>query len=274
MLNNNYFYFSTSRKYISIFGSLFNNLYINRTNSNGEVTQIINVPISYGQKEKMMTRMIQDPDISKQASIILPRMSFFLDGIDYDTKRKNNSLCRIFYSDPNNKSVRYQYDGVPYNYYFSLYIYVKNAEDGTKIIEQILPFFKPEFTIRAFMLDGQDSQDVSIEIDEISHENNDTNDFKDNPVLVWTLRFTLRGMLFGPIRTGVPTISNLTVSTSFGSVDSNTLVANIHSFGLTPNVYSNGVIISTPSQTINITPAVDANNNPIVDWDQIITTIG
>jgi hypothetical protein len=243
MLNNDYYYFGFARKYMAIFGTIFKDLVINRTIPDGTVTQIIDIPISYAQKEKMMVRMKEDSTISRQAAITLPRISFFFDGLEYDAERKVNSINRIIYMNQNS-TVKTQYAEVPYNFYFSLYIYVKNSEDGTKIIEQILPFFKPEYTVRAFLIPNHESFDIPIELVEVSHENTDTEKFSDDAVLIWTLKFRIRGLLFGPFKDNIKTISNTELDFSISGGYSNTQFINVNSFGISSNNYANNLIIS------------------------------
>lgn len=139
------FYFSSIRKYVILFGTLFNNIKITRTDNTGKVTSLMKVPIGYGPKDKMLTRVIQDPNIDRQAAIQLPIMSFEITSFDYDGDRKRQTVHRIASLDASSPDKnKYQYSPVPYNIGFSLSVYVKNAEDGTKIVEQILPYFTPD----------------------------------------------------------------------------------------------------------------------------------
>lgn len=217
MLSNDYFYYGITRKYIIIFGSLFNNLIINRDDNSGNVTQIINVPISYASKEKMLTRVVSDPSIQRQDAIILPRMSFEVMNVAYAADRKLNTMSN-YGSGLSNTSVTSTYTPVPYDVFVNLYIYVKNNEDGTKIVEQILPFFTPDFTIKADMIPGLPSLDVPIILNSVRLEDTNTADtvIKDTRVLVWNLSFTIKGNFYGPQRIS-PVINFANVSISTGS---------------------------------------------------------
>jgi len=278
MLSNDYFYFGSIRKYISLFGSMFNNIIINRTDKQGNITQIINVPISYAQKEKMMIRMKQDPAIDKQSAIILPRMSFYLDGITYAPERKQKTTNKIFY--PNSaapNSPKFTFEEVPYDFHFSLYVYIKNAEDGTKIIEQILPFFTPEFTVRANMIPNHQSFDIPVIMKMISHENTDTTNFADNSVLIWTLNFTVKGSLFGPIRSSTLITDFANTSVYFGSFDE-PYTTIVNEYGLqvininTPISNTTYLDGSGNAGYISISPNTAANTADIYfqDWSEII----
>jgi hypothetical protein len=196
------FYFSTIRKYVALFGTLFNDIYIQRTNHNGVTTQIIKVPITYGPKEKMLTRLIADPNIDRQqATVTQPVMSFEMTDISYDQSRKLNTIGRIAVVDTDKNKFKYQYNPVPYNIDFTLSIYVKNAEDGTKILEQILPFFTPDWTSTVNLIPEMSvKMDIPIILNNVSCEDTYEGQFTERRSLIWTLSFTLKGYIYGPVR--------------------------------------------------------------------------
>ena len=203
MLKNNYFYFELIRKYITLFGLTFNDLIIERTDSYGNVTQQVNCPISYGEKNKMMERMLADPEINRQTALVLPRMSFVLDGYLYDNERKTTSTNK-FVINPGSSTYSYQYKEVPYNFFFTLYVYVKNIEDGTKVIEQILPFFAPAYIPKVYLIPGRDAVNIPIDLVQITHPNYDSEDFKTRQILIWELKFAMHANIYGPIITQPP----------------------------------------------------------------------
>jgi hypothetical protein len=130
------FYFSTIRKYVILVGTLFNDIHITRTNKQGDTTALLKVPVSYAPKDKMLARVLQDPAIENQtATIPLPLISFEMGKMKYDGTRKLHTVGKVSVRDDTlaNK-FKYQYNPVPYNIDFKVYIYAKNAEDGTKII--------------------------------------------------------------------------------------------------------------------------------------------
>ena len=260
---------------------MFNNMIINRTDKNGNITQIVNVPIQYGQKEKMLVRMKEDPGINREAAIVLPRMSFYMDGITYDSSRARAAVNKLVYPS-GTSSAKVQYEEVPYDIHFTLYIYVKNSEDGTKIVEQILPFFRPEFTVRAFMIPNHASFDVPVVLRNITHGDPDTTNFTDNSVLIWSLNFTIKGSFFGPVYTK-PLILNVNNNIYIGTWGSNS--ANVDAYGMS-NVLINTIADNKEYEGyISFTPGLDANGNPttnasislpanqisaISDWSEII----
>lgn len=203
MFSKNPFYFSLIRKYIIAFGTLFNNIYITRTDKNGNVTLIERVPITYGPKEKMLTRVAQDPNIDRPTAVYpLPMMSFEMTRFDYDGNRKLQTINRNAYNNPDDKSKRrYQYNPVPYNIGFQLNILVKNAEDGTKIVEQILPYFTPDWTVTANLIPEMGiKQDIPIILNRVNLDDVYDGNFDQRRSMVWTLDFTLKGYLYGPVK--------------------------------------------------------------------------
>ena len=134
------------RKYVIMFGNLFNDIEIQRFNASGQRIQTLKVPIAYGPKEKFLVRISQDPDLDRDIAIQLPRLGFEMSGMVYSPTRKLTSTQKNYHILPDGDTVRRQYVPVPYDINFQLGIFVKNADDGVQILEQILPFFRPEWT--------------------------------------------------------------------------------------------------------------------------------
>lgn len=192
---------STLRKYVILFGTLFNNLYINRENSAGEVIQTMKVPLSYGPKEKFLARLEGNPTLDREIAIVLPRMAFEMVDLSYDPDRKMQTLQKIIATGDSNDSVKYMYAPVPYNIQFNLYVMTKNAEDGTRIIEQILPYFTPSWTSTVNILPEMNHKiDVPLTLDSVVSEDTYEGDFLTRRAIIWTLSFTMKGQLFGPVR--------------------------------------------------------------------------
>jgi hypothetical protein len=199
------FYFSTIRKYVTLFGTLFDNISITRTDKNGRLNDFIKVPITYSPKEKMLARIIQDPNLDRPSAVpSLPLMAFEMTTIGYDSDRKLSTVKKIITSDPSNADkMKYQYNPVPYNFGFTLHVMVKNAEDGTKIIEQILPYFTPDWTTSVHLVPEMDiTMEIPVILTNISQEDAYESDFKERRSLTWTLDFVLKGYVFGPVKTG------------------------------------------------------------------------
>lgn len=193
------FYNQTTRRYVAIFGTLFNDIIIKRSNHSGQVVQTMKVPLNYGPMQKFLARTQQDPDFAAPA-ITLPRMSFELVSMNYDGDRKLTNMTRNTKSiSGTNDRVRTQFTPAPYNLEFELNIMTKYAEDGTKILEQILPFFKPEFTVTAKLIDNMDMlTDLPIVLNSVRSEDTYEGSFEERRSLIWTLNFTLKGYYYGP----------------------------------------------------------------------------
>ena len=202
MLGNAPYYFSSIRKYVTLFGSLFSDIAITRTDAAGNVTSLIKVPITYGPKEKMLARVNQDPNIDRQTAIILPVMSFEMEAFEYDGNRKLQTTNRIAVIDPDDKAKnKYQFNPVPYNIKFKLSILVKNAEDGSKIVEQILPFFTPDWTTTVHLIPEMNVvMDIPLILNNVVLEDVYDGDFKDRRALTWVLDFTMKAYIYGPVK--------------------------------------------------------------------------
>lgn len=197
------FYFSLIRKYVILVGTLFNNIKITKTDSNGNVVSLIKVPITYAPKDKMLARIIQDPGIDRPtATIPLPSISFEMGKMIYDGSRKLNTIGKVSVKDPDNpNNFKYQYNPVPYNIQFMVYIYAKNTEDGTKIIEQILPYFTPDWTTTVNLIpEANINQDIPVILNNINYEDNYDEGFKERRSIIWSLDLTLKGYLYGPVK--------------------------------------------------------------------------
>jgi hypothetical protein len=194
------FYHSTIRKYVILFGSLFNDIHIDRVNSSNNVVTTLKVPISYGPKEKFLARLNNDPSLSRPFAMVLPRISFQIDSMYYDGARKLTSINKTYSADSSSDNKgNYIYNPVPYNFNFQLFVMVKNQEDGTRILEQILPFFTPDWTSSVNLIPELGIyRDIPIVLNNISVFDSYENNFEVRRAIIWTLNFTLKGYLFGP----------------------------------------------------------------------------
>tara|TARA_B100001939_G_scaffold55271_1_gene44457 strand:+ start:391 stop:1320 length:930 start_codon:yes stop_codon:yes gene_type:complete len=209
------FYHQTIRKYVVLFGTLFNDLNIEKKDSSGNVVSRQKVPIAYGPKQKFLTRIRQDPNIDRQVAIQLPRMGFEMTSLTYDPIRKLNSVGKIIGRPANTEgrnTLRKMFNPVPYNMDFQLFVFVDNAEDGTQILEQILPFFTPEFnvTINAVSELGI-KLDVPISFNSASLEDTFDGEFTARRTLIWTLDFFMKGFLYPDIKGGGKIIKSVQV---------------------------------------------------------------
>jgi hypothetical protein len=210
MLGNATFYNRTIRKIVVAFGTVFNDIYLVRYTKDGlTAKETIKVPLNWGAKEKYITRLTADPTLTKSIATTLPRISFEMTGMSYDSSRKLPTTVRNF-SANNSTSIKTQYVPVPYNFDFSLSIYVRNTEDGTQILEQILPFFTPDFSVTVDFIPLMDPKyDMPIILNSVSNEVDYEGDMMATRMIIWNLEFTAKGHIWPPIKTGkVITTSN------------------------------------------------------------------
>lgn len=200
MLSNQHFYHRIIRKMVVGFGTLFNNIKLYRYAADG-TTEIerVNVPLSYAAKEKFYARITQDPTLGKETEITLPRMSFEMTSLTYDPLRKISTFNQQFFPNPDGNLIT-RMPLSPYNFNFDLNIYVRNTEDGTQIVEQILPYFAPDYTITADISNLVDLKtDIPIILNSINYDQNYTGEADQLRVLIWSLNFTAKGYLYGPL---------------------------------------------------------------------------
>ena len=197
------FYHQTIRRYVIAFGNMFNDMVVQRINNAGQVVQTLSVPIAYGPKEKFLVRISQDPDLDRAVAISLPRMGFEMTSVTYDsTRRLPATIKNVHVVDDKNK-LNYQYVPVPWNFNFTLSIFVQNGDDGAQILEQILPYFGPEWVNNIKLIPSMDIvMDVPCVLNSVSTEDTYEGDFETRRALIYTLDFTMKGYIYGPVRRG------------------------------------------------------------------------
>lgn len=195
------FYHEHLRRYIVVFGTMFNNIVVSRKTSAGVVDKRIKVPISYSPRDKLLARIETDPNLRKPDAVSLPRMGFEMTSMTYAGERKLTTVKKFTAAGTNGSNRTIMYAPVPYDVNFQLSIMVKNAEDGTQILEQILPFFTPEWTNTVQLIDDMDIKlDIPLVLVSVSSDDTYDGDFETRRALVWTLDFTMKCYFFGPIK--------------------------------------------------------------------------
>ena len=203
-----YFYNEILRKTVISFGSLFNNISIKHTNNSNEVIDVIKVPLAYGPTQKFLARLEQSPDLNKPTQITLPRMSFEFTGLTYDASRKvTTTQSFTTKSSADGSVVKKSYMPVPYNLQFELAIMTKLNDDALQIVEQILPYFQPSYTLTIELVDEiNEKRDIPIILENVTFQDDYEGNFTSRRVLIYTLRFTAKTYLFGPIQTATKDI--------------------------------------------------------------------
>ena len=257
------FYHQHLRKYVIVFGTIFNDIVIQRKDNAGNVVQDIKVPLAYAPREKALARIDADPDLSRKVGMVLPRMSFEMTSINYAPERKLNKIHRNVSAFTDDKAKLYAaYNPVAYDVGFELNIMTRYAEDSTQVLEQILPFFTPEWSVSMTLIPEMNwKQDIPIVLNGVSMQDTYEGDFETRRALIHTLQFTLKGYLWGPIRkSGIIKTANVMTH-----VDTSTVYANQHPSN---TVFANVNVTdsSKPGYYIHsrttVTPGLLANGSP------------
>ena len=203
MLGNRQFYHETVRNIIIGFGTLFNDIHVVRKNNSGVITQSMKVPLAYGPKQKWLTRLDQDAGLDSKVAITLPRLGFEIQNLTYDPARKLNRVQKfkkVKSSASNANKLDTQFMPVPYNLDFELYAMAKQSDDALQIVEQILPYFQPDYTVTMNdMADMGIKRDIPIILNSISYEDSYRGDFNERRAIIYTLTFTAKFYLYGPV---------------------------------------------------------------------------
>ena len=202
MLSNAHFYYKLTRKYVILFGNMFNNISLVRrnTDTNDEIERV-KVPILYAPKEKYYARLQSDPDLQRALQVSLPRLSFEMTGMTYDATRKQNSLLKAAAANTSTRSAM-QYMGVPYDLTFELNMYTRNIDDGNQIIEQILPYFNPDYTVSTNIIPELGfEKDIPIILKSVRNNIEHEGNFDAVRFVTWTLEFTMKVHYYGPVST-------------------------------------------------------------------------
>ena len=218
-----YFYHEILRKTIIGFGTLFNNIYIRHVkNPSGEILDETKVGLSYGPMQKFLTKIQEQEQLTKSIAITLPRMSFEMVSIEYDPTRKSG-VTQTFKACDQDGSVKKVFMPVPYNIGFELNIFSKLNDDALQIIEQILPFFQPSFNLTVDLVDSiGEKRDIPIVLDSIDFQDDYEGSFQTRRALIYTLKFTAKTYLFGPISDSSDGLIRKVQVDTYSSIDTQT----------------------------------------------------
>ena len=194
----NYYYHEIVRKTIVSFGTLFNQINIRHDDAAGNTYSELKVPLAYGPSQKFLARLEQQADLNKPVQTTLPRMSFEMNNISYDSTRKTGVTQTFKASDGTN--LKKVFMPVPYNIGFELNILTKLNDDALQIVEQILPYFQPSFSLTVDLVKSiGEKRDIPIILDSINFQDDYEGDFSTRRALIYTLNFTAKTYLFGPV---------------------------------------------------------------------------
>ena len=195
------FYHETIRKIVVSFGTIFNDIHLVRKDNDGTIIQTMKVPLAYGPRQKFLVRLQDDPDLGSKVAVTLPRIGFEITGLSYDATRKLNRVQKFKkVKTGNTKQLQSQYMPVPYNIDFGLYILSKQSDDALQIVEQILPYFQPDYTITLRDMPDMDiKRDVPVVLTNVGYEDDYQGDFTARRSIIYSLDFTAKFYLYGPV---------------------------------------------------------------------------
>ena len=221
-----YFYNETIKRCVSVFGTMFNNIQYKKVKADGTVLTSPIVPLSYGPKQKFLDRLAEEPNLSdrNRSAISLPRMAFELTGFEYDVQRQQNKLIRSVKNQYESDTTKrgFQYAPAPYNLNFTLSILTKNMNDALQIVEQILPFFSPQYTLtmKPFSEYQDLLEDIPITLQGVSYLSDFEGPMEQRSVLQYVLDFEMKTAFYGPIDKGKSVIQKSIVNYDLDQADS------------------------------------------------------
>lgn len=251
-----HFYHGTLRKYVTLFGTLFNNIYVNRTDGSDRINTI-KVPLVYGPKEKALARLVAAPSLDTPVATNVPRMGFEITTMSYAPTRKLNTVVRnrnVKSSDPS--KLYTNYTPVPYDISFSLYIAAKFQDDASQILEQILPYFTPERTPTVNLIPEMNYiVDIPLTLINVTPQDTYEGGFEERRAITWTLDFVMKSHFYGPVKdSGVITLVDINFfdASNYDPVDAAVGVATPpDQFHIQPGQLANGAPTSNASLTVS-----------------------
>lgn len=201
-IHSSHFYHSLIKSYTILVGSILDGIDVVRYKSDGTEEARTRVPVTYSAKEKYIRRLLEDPELKRQPAITLPRIGFEMNGLQYAPSRKLSGKQQfVMYNPATTAGVHTVYVPVPYDFIFTATLIAKTQEDALQVIEQIVPFFTPDFTVNMKGIKNPNlSFDVPITLDSVQKDDQYEGRFEDNRMLIWSLSFVLKGFLFGPVK--------------------------------------------------------------------------
>ena len=247
-----HFYHATMRKSVAVFGTLFNNINVIRKDGSGGILNQIKVPLAYGPKQKFLARLDQEAGFEAPLAIKLPRMAFEISSLEIDDSQKlqkKNKIVETHGSDVTKRKTISHYTS--YNIGMSLFILTKNQDDGLQIMEQILPYFQPDYTVTIKPVDNFTlKQDVPIILDSVAIDDQYEGDFTERRVLTYQLDFTMKMKFYGPTK-DVGLIREINVD--------------IEKFGTQNIMEEIDFTVGNSDTAENFTVTTTIDNNPLVD---------
>ncbi len=254
-----YFYNEIFRSVIIGFGSLFNGIQIQHKDENDSTFSVVKVPLAYGPTQKFLARLKQNPDLNAPVQITLPRMSFEFTNLSYDSSRKSTQTQTVVYTDPDGTETKKGYLPVPYNMTITLSIYTKLNDDMLQIIEQIVPYFQPGYTLPIkFLGNLNEVINVPVQLDNIDMSDDYEGNFDTRRALIYTLTFTAKTYVFGPLKdVSGDIIKKVTVGYVAGSTSGRSYERDV-TYQVTPRAVKDydGVVATLLSENVDMVETI------------------
>jgi len=254
-----YFYNEIFRSVIIGFGSLFNGIEIQHKDENDSTFSVIKVPLAYGPTQKFLARLKQNPDLNAPVQITLPRMSFEFTNLAYDSSRKSTQTQTVVYTNPDGTETKRGYLPVPYNMTITLSIYTKLNDDMLQIIEQIVPYFQPGYTLPIkFLGNLNEVINVPVQLDNIDMSDDYEGNFDTRRALIYTITFTAKTYVFGPLKdVSSDIIKKVTVGYVAGSTSGNSYQRDV-TYQVTPRAVKDydGVVATLLSENVDMVETI------------------
>jgi len=254
-----YFYNEIFRSVIIGFGSLFNGIQIQHKDENDSTYSVIKVPLAYGPTQKFLARLKQNPDLNAPVQITLPRMSFEFTNLAYDSSRKSTQTQTVVYTNSDGTETKKGYLPVPYNMTITLSIYTKLNDDMLQIIEQVVPYFQPGYTLPIkFLGNLNEVINVPVQLDNIDMSDDYEGNFDTRRALVYTLTFTAKTYVFGPLKdVSSDIIKKVSVGYVAGSTSGNSYQRDV-TYQVTPRAVKDydGVVATLLSENVDMVETI------------------
>ena len=248
-----YYYHEIIRKTIIAFGTLFNNMIVKHQDANGTIVDEKRVPLAYGPAAKFIARLDQQPDLNKMVAITLPRMSFEMTSIAYDSTRKAG-ITQTFKAVGNDDKLKRVFLPVPYNIGFELSLLTKLNDDALQVVEQILPYFQPSFTVTIDLISSiGEKRDVPITLQNVTFQDDYEGDFSTRRALIYTFQFVAKTYLYGPITENPEGLIKKVIVDQYASVDTVNAKREMR-YTVTP----------TATKDYNSDGVIDSNDNALI----------
>jgi hypothetical protein len=250
-----YFYNEIFRSVIIGFGSLFNGIEIQHKDENDSTFSVIKVPLAYGPTQKFLARLKQNPDLNAPVQMTLPRMSFEFTNLAYDPTRKSTQTQTVVMTSPDGTETKKAYLPVPYNMTITLSIYTKLNDDMLQVIEQIVPYFQPGYTLPIkFLGNLKEVVNVPVQLDNIDMSDDYEGNFDTRRALIYTLTFTAKTYVFGPLKdVSSDIIKKVTVGYVAGSTSGNSYERDV-TYQVTPRAVKDydGVVVTLLAENVDM----------------------